>query len=66
MSVEFVEVVLVEEPDVAVARLGQRAAGPMTVVQRDAHAMLDRAGCSKALACSCDRAQQCEVTLAKG
>ena len=41
---EFVEVVLVEEPDVAVARLAQRAAGPMTAVQRDAHAMLDRAG----------------------
>jgi predicted kinase len=40
----FVEVVLVEEPDVAAARLAQRAAGPMTAVQRDAHAMLDRAG----------------------
>ena len=40
----FVEVVLVEDPDVAVARLAQRAAGPMTIVQRDAHAMLDRAG----------------------
>jgi predicted kinase len=44
LGVEFVEVVLVEEPDVAVARLTQRAAGPMTAVQRDAHAMLDRAG----------------------
>jgi predicted kinase len=43
-SVEFVEVVLVEDPDVAVARLAQRAAGPMTAVQRDAHVMLDRAG----------------------
>jgi hypothetical protein len=42
--VEFVEVVLVEDPDVAVARLAQRAAGPMTAVQRDAHVMLDRAG----------------------
>ena len=28
----------------AAARLAQRAAGPMTAVQRDAHAMLDRAG----------------------
>jgi hypothetical protein len=41
---EFVEVVLVDPPDVAAARLAQRAAGPMTAVQRDAHAMLDRAG----------------------
>jgi predicted kinase len=44
LGVQFVEVVLVEEPDVAVARLTQRAAGPMTAVQRDAHLMLDRAG----------------------
>ena len=44
LGAEFVEVVLVEEPDVAAARLAQRAAGPMTAVQRDAHVMLDRAG----------------------
>jgi len=44
VGVEFVEVVVVEEPDVAAARLAQRAAGPMTAVQRDAHAMLDRSG----------------------
>jgi predicted kinase len=44
VGAEFVEVVLVEEPGAAAARLARRAAGPMTVVQRDAHAMLDRAG----------------------
>ena len=44
LGAEFVEVVLVEAPDVAAARLAQRAAGPMTAVQRDAHLMLDRAG----------------------
>ncbi|HEX5812654.1 MAG TPA: AAA family ATPase [Pseudonocardia sp.] len=44
VEAEFVEVVLVEEPDAAAARLAHRAAGPMTAVQRDAHAMLDRAG----------------------
>lgn len=44
VGAEFVEVVLVQEPDVAAARLAERAAGPMTDVQRDAHAMLDRAG----------------------
>jgi predicted kinase len=44
LGAEFVEVVLVEEPDVAAERLAQRAAGPMTAVQRDAHRMLDRAG----------------------
>jgi predicted kinase len=41
---EFVEVVLVDPPAVAAARLAQRAAGPMTAVQRDAHAMLERDG----------------------
>ena len=40
----FVEVVLVEGPEVATARLARRAAGPMTAVQREAHVMLDRAG----------------------
>jgi predicted kinase len=44
LGVEFVEVVLVEEPDVAIVRLTERAAGPMTAVQRDAHLMLDRTG----------------------
>ena len=44
LGAEFVEVVLVEAPDVAAARLAQRAAGPMTAVQRDAHLLLDRAG----------------------
>jgi predicted kinase len=44
VSAEFVEVVLVEALDVAMARLARRAAGPMTAVQRDAHAMLDRNG----------------------
>ena len=44
LGAEFVEVVLVEAPDVAAARLAQRAAGPMTAVQRDAHMLLDRAG----------------------
>ena len=44
VGAEFVEVVLVEEPDVAAARLAERASGPMTQVQRDAHVMLDRAG----------------------
>ena len=44
LGAEFVEVVLVEAPDVAAARLAQRAAGPMTPVQRDAHMLLDRHG----------------------
>ncbi len=44
LGAEFVEVVLVEAPDVAAARLAQRAAGPMMAVQRDAHLLLDRAG----------------------
>jgi predicted kinase len=44
LAVDFVEVVLVEEPDVAAARLAERAAGPLPPVQRDAHLMLDRAG----------------------
>ena len=44
VGAQFVEVVLVEEPDAAAARLAHRAAGPMTAVQRDAHTMLDRAG----------------------
>ena len=44
LGAEFVEVVLVEAPDVAAARLAERAAGPMTTVQRDAHVLLERAG----------------------
>ena len=44
LGAEFVEVVLVEAPDVAAARLAQRAAGPLTAVQRDADLLLDRAG----------------------
>jgi len=44
VGAEFAEVVLVEEPDAAAARLAERAAGPLTLTQRDAHAMLDRAG----------------------
>ena len=44
LGAEFVEVVLVEAPDVAAARLAQRAAGPLTAVQRDAHLLLDRHG----------------------
>jgi predicted kinase len=44
LGVEFVEVVLVEEPDVAATRLAERAARPLSPVQRDAHLMLDRAG----------------------
>jgi len=44
VGAEFVEVVLVEEPEVAAARLARRAAGAMTAAQRDAHRMLDRAG----------------------
>jgi predicted kinase len=44
LGADFVEVVLVEEPGAAAARLAQRAAGPLTAVQRDAHLLLDRAG----------------------
>ena len=44
VGAQFVEVVLVQEPDAAAARLVERAVGPMTDVQRDAHAMLERAG----------------------
>ena len=44
VGVEFVEVVLVDELGVAAARLAERATGPLTLTQRDAHAMLDRAG----------------------
>jgi predicted kinase len=44
VGAEFVEVVLVEEPDAAAARLARRASGPLTAVQRDNHVMLDRAG----------------------
>jgi len=50
LAVEFVEVVLLDEVEVAVARLAQRAAGPMTGAQRDAHVLLDRDGGLSAVA----------------
>lgn len=44
LDVEFVEVVLLDEPDSAVARLTYRAAAPMSATQRDAHELLERDG----------------------
>lgn len=44
LGVEFIEVVLVNEPEEAMDRLAQRAAAPMNAVQRDAHALLERDG----------------------
>lgn len=40
----FAEVVLVDDPDRARARLARRAAAPADDVQRDAHTLLDRGG----------------------
>jgi predicted kinase len=50
LGAEFAEVVLVDEPLAAAARLAQRATGPMTPTQRDAHVLLERAGGLGALA----------------
>jgi predicted kinase len=50
LGAEFAEVVLVEEPASAAARLAQRAAGPMSATQRDAHVLLERAGGLSAVA----------------
>ncbi len=44
LGVEFIEVVLLEEPVRAARRLAERAAGPLTTTQRDAHELLDRDG----------------------
>ena len=44
LGARFVEVVLLDSPDTAAARLAERAAGPMTATQRDAHELLDRDG----------------------
>lgn len=57
LAVEFVEVVLLDEAEVAVARLAHRAAGPMTGTQRDAHLLLDRDGGLGAVAEMHDRLQ---------
>lgn len=44
LGVEFVEVVLLEDPERATRRLAQRAAEPMNATQRDAHELLERDG----------------------
>jgi predicted kinase len=44
LGARFVEVVLVDDPERARARLADRAAAPADAVQRDAHALLDRDG----------------------
>lgn len=44
LGVEFVEVVLLEDPERAARRLAERAAEPLNATQCDAHELLERDG----------------------